>query len=225
MVSFPPCKINLGLHVIRKLPDGYHDLLTCFYPVPWQDVLEIVPSKEFAFTMSGRPIPGALADNLCVRAYELLKKDFELKPVEMHLMKIVPTGAGLGGGSADGAYTLKILNEIFELGLTTGILRQYAALLGSDCAFFVESKPMIGTGRGEILSEVALSLKGKYLVIVKPEVRISTADAYAEITPRRPAADLKTILETHPVKDWKELLTNDFTEPMYKKFPLIEAIN
>src|SRR5690349_8672654 len=135
MVSFPPCKINLGLNLTRKREDGFHDITTCFYPVPWTDVLEVVPSGSFSFSSSGIVIPGASSDNLCVRAYDLLKKDFNLEPVSICLLKIVPIGAGLGGGSADGAFTLKILNELFELGLSVHQLRDYAARLGSDCAF------------------------------------------------------------------------------------------
>ena len=225
MVSFPPCKINLGLNVIRKRPDGYHDIATCFYPVPWTDALEIVPSRNFTFSTSGDPVPGAVADNLCVRAYELLKKDFSIKPVSIHLLKKIPIGAGLGGGSADGAFTLKVLNDLFALGLTTEQLIEYAARLGSDCPFFMEAKPAIGTGRGEIVSPVRLSLKGKYLIIVKPEVSISTEQAFSETTPREPGVDLRTIVEEHPVEEWKHLLTNDFEASTFKRFPVIEAIH
>ena len=126
MVSFPPCKINLGLNVINKRPDGYHEIATCFYPVPWNDILEIVPAKDFTFAASGDPIPGAAADNLCVRAYELLKRDFQISPVSMHLMKVIPTSAGLGGGSSDGAFVLRLLNELFNLALSTDTTRPSA---------------------------------------------------------------------------------------------------
>jgi 4-diphosphocytidyl-2-C-methyl-D-erythritol kinase len=156
MVSFPPCKINLGLNVISKRPDGFHDITTCFYPVPWNDVLEVVPSARFSFAASGDPVPGAAADNLCVRAYEMLQKDFRLKPVAIHLHKVVPIGSGLGGGSSDGAHTLRLLNDIFGLSLTDTQLQEYAARLGSDCAFFIQEKPMLGQGRGEILSNINL---------------------------------------------------------------------
>ena len=224
MVSFPPCKINLGLNVVRKRPDGFHDISTCFYPVPWTDVLEIVPAKDFSFSSSGIPVPGTSADNLCVRAYELLRKDFHLKPVSIHLMKSIPTGAGLGGGSSDGAYALKILNDIFDLSLSGDRLREYAATLGSDCAFFIDPKPAVGKGRGELLSPLDISLKGKFLVIVKPEVTISTAEAFAGITPNDPVIDPGTILAKHPVTEWKELLVNDFETPIFKRFPVISAL-
>ena len=224
MVSFPPCKINLGLHIVGKRPDGYHNIETCFYPVPWTDVLEVVPARHFSLSVSGDPVPGPAVENLCVRAYDLLCKDFNLKPVAIHLHKLLPIGAGLGGGSADGAYALKTIRELFDLPITTEAMKAYAARLGSDCAFFIENKPAIGTGRGEVLSEVALSLKSKYLIIVKPEVEISTATAYSGVTPRIPALDIRKIIETHPVEAWRQLLKNDFEEHLFKQFPIIEAL-
>jgi len=229
MVSFPPCKINLGLHILRKRPDGYHDLETCFYPVPWSDMLEIIPASAFAFTSSGLDIPGAAVDNLCVRAYQLLQKDFNLPPVQIHLHKIIPTGAGLGGGSADAAYTLRLLNDIFDLKLDQHTLATYAARLGSDCAFFTQDQPMIGTGRGEILeavhgpqSTVHSSLTGKHIVICKPDIHISTAEAYASITPHEPPTTIKEILTTKPLEEWWFHLKNDFEAPIMAKHPVIK---
>src|SRR5687768_15986551 len=184
MVSFPPCKINLGLNVTGKRGDGYHDIVTCFYPVAWNDALEILSTKDFTFSLSGEPVPGAAADNLCVRAYEILKREYHLKSVGIHLLKVIPTGAGLGGGSSDGGWTLRVLSQLFSLAIPPEKMKQYATQLGSDCPFFLQDKPMIGTGRGEVLSPVSLSLKDKFLVIVKPEVHISTAQAYAGIIPR-----------------------------------------
>lgn len=225
MVSFPPCKINLGLNVIKKRADGYHEIVTCYYPVPWTDVLEIVPAKHFTFAASGDPVPGAAADNLCVRAYELLKNDLRVPPVSMHLLKVIPTGAGLGGGSSDGAFTLRLLNEVHDLGLTPEQLEEYASRLGSDCAFFIQAQPAIGSGRGEILSQADVSLKGWFLVIVKPEVNISTAEAYSEIVPKTPGDDLKSIVEHRAVNAWKQLLKNDFEPSIFRRFPVIEAIH
>lgn len=224
MVSFPPCKINLGLNVLRKRPDGFHDLVSCFYPVPWTDVLEIVPAKQFTFTISGKEVPGSTLDNLCAKAYELLKKEFPLEPVSIHLHKVLPIGAGLGGGSSDGAYSLKLLNDIFKLNLSVERLREYAARLGSDCAFFIESKPAIATGRGELLEVTSTSLKGKFLVIAKPELHISTAEAFSEVVPRQPAYDIRTIVENEPVVKWKDLLRNDFEEHIVRRFPAVGAI-
>lgn len=224
MVSFPPCKINLGLNVIRKRADGYHDLVTCFYPVPWCDALEIVPARDFSFSISGTPVPGPAADNLCVKAYELLKNEFKLDPVAIHLLKVLPIGAGLGGGSSDGAFALKMLNELFGLGLSHAQLSEYASQLGSDCAFFIESRPAIGTGRGEVLTGIDLSLAGKFLVIVKPEVSISTSKAFAGVVPRSPTADLKDVLENRPIQEWRDLLQNDFEDHLFRQFPIIDSL-
>jgi 4-diphosphocytidyl-2-C-methyl-D-erythritol kinase len=221
MVAFPPCKINLGLHILRKRGDGYHDLETCFLAVPWSDMLEIIPAQAFSFTTSGLDVPGNPADNLCVRAYNLLKVDFNLPPVQIHLHKIIPTGAGLGGGSSDAAYTLRLLNTICELNLTTEQLAAYAARLGSDCAFFIYDQPMLGTGRGEILEPLALGLKGKYLAICKPDIHVSTAEAYAGVTPQVPATNIKVILTTKPFEEWWFYLKNDFEASVMVKHPAI----
>lgn len=224
MVSFPPCKINLGLTVLRKRPDGYHNIATCFYPVPWTDVLEVIPANEFSFTSSGLSIPGTAESNLCLKAYALLKKDFALKPVKIHLHKIIPMGAGLGGGSSDAAYTLRMLNDIFDLKLSSERLQQYAAQLGSDCSFFINNKPMLGTGRGEILSQISLDLKGKFIVIVKPEVHVSTAEAYAGIIPHQSTLNLAEFLETKPLPLWKENIINDFEDSVFKNHPEIQHV-
>ena len=224
MVSFPPCKINLGLNITRKRDDGYHEIVTCFHPVPWTDVLEIVPADSFTFTSSGIPVPGSEEANLCVRAYELLKQQHILPPVAMYLLKIIPTGAGLGGGSSDGAYTLRMLNDLFGLGLPREELQALAATLGSDCAFFISDEPMIGRGRGDLLSEVSLNLRDKYLVIVKPELPISTARAYAHVKPSVPATDLQAIVEKYPVAEWREVLKNDFEQPLFERYPELKDI-
>jgi 4-diphosphocytidyl-2-C-methyl-D-erythritol kinase len=224
MVSFPPCKINLGLHVIGKRPDGYHNLETCFYPVPWTDILEVIPASSFSFTSSGKEIPGDPEKNLCIQAYELLKKDFSIPPVKIHLHKIIPTGAGLGGGSSDASHTLRLLNSIFNLSLSVDQLEKYASRLGSDCAFFIHDEPKLGTGRGEELEDISVSLKGKFLVIVKPEVHVSTAEAYAGISPKKPSISIREIFKTIPMEDWKNVLKNDFEESISKKYPVIESI-
>lgn len=224
MVSFPPCKINLGLYITAKRQDGYHDLVTCFYPVPWCDVLEIVPAQTFSFSSSGIAVPGDFRDNLCVRAYELLKGEYVLPPVSIYLLKIVPVGAGLGGGSSDGAHALKVLDRLFDLRLSAEALRLFAARLGSDCPFFIDPRPAIGTGRGEQLSEVALSLKGKFLAIVKPPFHVSTRQAFARVTPRMPDVDLREILETKPIATWKDFLRNDFEEPLFGEFPVLGQV-
>lgn len=224
MISFPPCKINLGLSVIFKRADGYHEIETCFYPIPWTDILEIIPSERLEFTHSGLPIPGNSSENLCLKAYEVLKKDFDLKPVKIHLHKIIPMGAGLGGGSSNAAHIFRLLNTIFNLSLSIDQLKKYAALLGSDCAFFIEDKPMIGTGRGEVLHEIPLKLKGKFIVIVKPDIHVSTAEAYAGVKPKQNPKSVYEILTKTDLEAWKDILRNDFEESVFKKYPSIEEI-
>jgi 4-diphosphocytidyl-2-C-methyl-D-erythritol kinase len=223
MVVFPHCKINLGLQIVSKRSDGYHNIETCFYPVPWTDILEIIKSETFAFSSSGISIPGMEDDNLCIKAYQLLQNDFGLSPVHIHLHKVIPTGAGLGGGSSDAAFTLRALNSIFNLKLSLHQLREYASRLGSDCSFFIEDKPMLGTGRGEELSPASVNLKGLFLVLVKPEIHISTAEAYAGIKPQQPSVSLQEILLA-PVTDWRNILVNDFEQSVFEKHPTISSI-
>ena len=224
MVVFPHCKINLGLRVLRKRADGYHDLDTCFYPVAWTDVLEIIEWPTLTFTTAGLPIPGSAESNLCLRAYHLLAKAHRLPNVHIHLHKILPLGAGLGGGSADGAFVLKALNEKFELGLSVEQLAGYAAQLGSDCAFFVHSVPMMGRERGDMLSLVQVSLKGFFVVLVKPPIHVSTAEAYAGIQPAEPTQPLEQLLTQRPLAQWRDAVLNDFEVPIFKKYPAINAI-
>lgn len=223
MVSFPHCKINLGLHVTRKRADGFHDIETCFYPVPWWDVLEVIPSQTFQFVSTGISIPGDPENNLCIRAFKLLSKDFNLSPIKVHLHKVIPMGAGLGGGSSDAAFMLFLLNEIFELGLNKERLKDYARQLGSDCAFFVDNKPMIGTGRGDVLTPVQITLKEKYMVIVKPDIHVSTPEAYAQLQPREPESALENLLQL-PVDQWRNGLVNDFESTVFGRYPEIKAI-
>lgn len=221
MVSFPHCKINLGLNVIAKRPDGFHDIETCFYPIPWTDVLEIIQSQELKFEATGLNIPGLSKDNLCLKAYELLKKDFDLSPIHIHLHKLLPTGAGLGGGSSNAAFALRTINGIFNLNLSSSQLAAYASALGSDCAFFIHNQPMMGTGRGEILAPVNISLTGKFLVLIKPDIHVATAEAYTNIKPEKPSQSIKKIVEEMPVEYWKEFLKNDFELSVFKIFPAI----
>jgi 4-diphosphocytidyl-2-C-methyl-D-erythritol kinase len=224
MVTFPPCKINLGLKVIRKRHDGYHDIETCFYPVPWTDVLEVIIADTFSFTASGNSIPGDEASNLCIKAYELLRRDFNLSPVAIYLHKIIPTGAGLGGGSSDGAHTLRLLNQVFDLKLTRAMLKAYALQLGSDCPFFIEDKPMLGSGRGEVLTDISVDLSGKFFVLIKPDVHVSTAEAYEGVTPTPSSVSVKDSIEKMPITQWKDHLKNDFEESVFQKYPVIKDI-
>lgn len=222
MIAFPPCKINLGLNVLSKRSDGYHNLETCFYPLPFTDILEILPSEKLTFIPTGKVIPGAVSENLCLRVYDLLSKDFSITPVEIHLHKVIPTGAGLGGGSSNAAYTLRLLNEIFNLKLNTVQLKEYAQQLGSDCAFFIEDEVRFGTGRGEILEPIQVSLKDKFLILLKPDVHVSTAEAYRGVLPQPANTSVRHILENTSLPQWKELLKNDFEPSVFKAHPVIE---
>jgi 4-diphosphocytidyl-2-C-methyl-D-erythritol kinase len=223
MVSFPPCKINLGLRVLRKRADGYHDLDTCFYPLPFTDILEVIPSKKVEFTMSGLSIPGDGKDNLCLRAYHLMQEKYKVGPVKLHLHKIIPTGAGLGGGSADAAHTLRLLNIVFNLGLSQEQLAGHAAGLGSDCSFFIYDVPMIGSGRGEILTPSTATLAGKYLVLLNPSIHVSTAEAYAGIVPSTLARSVSAVL-ADDIDKWKSDLKNNFEASVFVRHPMIRSI-
>jgi len=224
MVSFPNCKINLGLHITDKRPDGYHDLQTIFYPINLKDVIEIVPSENFMFNVSGIPVDGDQNENLCVKAYHLLKKDFSsLPPINIWLHKHIPMGAGLGGGSADGAFTLKLLNDKFHLNLSTNQLFNYSSQLGSDCPFFIINRACFATGRGEKLDPVDLDLADYSFVIVYPKIHISTAWAFSQIIPKHPTKNLKEII-MQPIETWKDELKNDFEEAALKKFPDLKEI-
>lgn len=208
MIVFPNAKINIGLNVIEKRPDGFHNIESCFYPVPWFDALEIIEAEEFSFISSGIDIPGS--GNICLNAYELLKSNFDLPAVRIHLHKNIPIGAGLGGGSSDGAFMLKLLNDKFELALSTSQLQNYASQLGSDCPFFIDNNAMFVEGSGDILSPINIDLKGLYIAIIHPQVHAETKSAYHNITPSNTTIDLKNILETNQMEDWPNQITNDF---------------
>jgi 4-diphosphocytidyl-2-C-methyl-D-erythritol kinase len=223
MICFPNAKINLGLHITAKRKDGFHDIETCMIPVPLYDALEMIPAKKTVFEISGLQVPGNIQDNLIIKAHKLLLKDFnDLPPVHIHLHKNIPMGAGLGGGSADAAFALTLMNRMFELHLEDWFLEDYAAQLGSDCAFFIENTPKIASGRGEVLEEVDLTLSGDYLVLIKPDVHISTQEAYAGVKPKAPNHPLKQVLEDKSM--WKESLTNDFEASIFPRFPELEEI-
>lgn len=223
LIAFPNAKINLGLRITEKRADGFHNLQSCFYPVGWADVLEIIPADSFAFSSSGLPIPGALDTNLCVRAYNLLKIDFNLPPVQMHLHKIVPIGAGLGGGSADAAFALKLLNERFELALSHEQLEAYARRLGSDCAFFIGNEPVYCLEKGDVFESIAIDLSGYYITLVYPNLAISTAEAYAGVRPRQPETSLREQIEV-PVAGWRGTVHNDFEDSLFPKYPLLAEL-
>ncbi len=223
MVSFPNAKINLGLHVVARRPDGYHNIESCFYPVGWSDVLEITEAPELRFTSSGLPIPGDAVHNLCLKAYAALKRDFDLPPVHIHLHKVIPIGAGLGGGSADCAFTLRILNEKFALRLTPAQMEDYVRPLGSDCAFFIQNKPLYCYEKGDRFAEIEVDLKKYYTVLVNPDIHVSTPEAYAGMTPGQPDIPLRDVLKL-PVTEWKGKLKNDFEKTVFARYPAIAAV-
>jgi 4-diphosphocytidyl-2-C-methyl-D-erythritol kinase len=221
MIVFPNAKINIGLHVVSKRPDGYHNLETVFYPVKLADALEMAETGKTGISFSGLNIEGSPADNLVMKAYEFLRVDFGLPPVQFHLHKVIPTGAGLGGGSSDAAFTLKMLNNHFKLGLTVEQLKQYAVRLGADCAFFIENKPAFAMGIGDELYPLALDLSEYHIMLIKPNVSVSTVQAYKNVIPAKPVFSLSTLTEV-PVEMWKDRVVNDFEKSIFPGFPEIE---
>lgn len=216
MILFPNAKINLGLHVVRKRSDGYHDIETVFYPVPSLcDVLELTLSDRFEMHVYNAEVAG---ENLCEKAWRLLAQRYDIPPVAIHLYKKIPMGAGLGGGSADAAFTLTGLNQLFRMNLSQDELAGLAAQLGSDCAFFVYNRPMLARGRGEILSPLDVSLDGYEIRIYPQPEFVSTREAYGGIVPREPAQRLESVLK-QPVERWDGQLVNDFEETVFARYP------
>ena len=259
MISFPNAKINIGLNVVAKRSDGYHDIETVFYPVLLQDALEIklmrpldpallrkrieagllvqpddafipyriLPKKEdipcCSLEITGNEFSCSAADNLVVKAYLMLQQNFDLPSIDIKLHKHIPSGAGLGGGSSDCAFMISLLNRRFNLRMRESMMERYAARLGSDCAFFITNTPSIATGRGEILNPVSLSLKGYTVLLVKPDVSVSTAEAYASLTPKRPDIPLEEAIK-RPITEWKDCVFNDFETTVFAKYPLLADI-
>lgn len=230
MIVYPNCKINLGLNVVRKRTDGYHDLETVFYPVPLTDKLEATVGNgadgTYSLSLSGNPIEGNAADNLIVKAYNLLAADHRLPHVDFDLEKHIPSQAGLGGGSSDATYTLRLLNELCQLHLDSPTLQRYAARLGADCAFFVTAEPSFATGIGDILTPMAdecAHLKGLYLLIVKPSVAISTAQAFSFVKPQPPIIRCKEVV-AQPIGEWRNRLGNDFEVSIFNIHPEIRSV-
>lgn len=235
MITFPNAKINLGLYITEKRPDGYHNLETIFYPVPIEDALEIHVQNDsqlstsnsqltkYSLHQAGLEITGNAEENLVVKAYLLLDKEFNLPPIDIHLYKHIPSGAGLGGGSSDAAFMLKLLNERFELKLTDKNLEEYAAVLGADCAFFIKNTPTYAEGIGNIFSPLSLSLKDYQILLVKPDIFVSTKEAFSLIKPHKREYSLKEII-TRPVSEWKERMVNDFEASVFPQYPVIGEI-
>lgn len=219
MLDFPNAKVNLGLNIVAKRPDGYHEIETCFLPIPWKDALEIVEAPVFKFTSTGLAIPGDGSDNLCIKAYKLIASSFNIPRVHIHLHKVIPMGAGLGGGSADCAWTIKMLNQLFDLGINNLEMSEIAGKLGSDCPFFIWNKPIIAKGVGDIFTTVDLDLKGNYIALNYPKIHVSTAEAYSGVKPSCPTKALESIIAD---KDhWKSFLINQFENHILKNYPQI----
>lgn len=224
MITFPNAKINLGLHIVEKRPDGYHNLETIFYPIRIHDALEIAVNEdnEDIFTNSGIEIEGNSNSNLCIRALNLLRERHNIPPLKIHLHKNIPMGAGLGGGSADGAYMLNMLNDKFKLELSTFQLQQYAQRLGADCAFFIENKPALAKGIGDILSPIDVDLSKFHLVVIKPDIHITSLQAYQNIKPKKSEYQLEDLIKNP--KEWKNKLVNDFEAVIFPQYPKLKAL-
>ena len=229
MILYPNAKINIGLNVVEKRADGYHNLETVFYPINLLDALEITTDEHQAdsvkLKVSGEAIAGRPSDNLVMKACNLMRSMFpeKIERLSVHLHKHIPTGAGLGGGSSDATFTIKALNEKFSLGMSVDQMEQLSAQLGADCPFFIKNQPVFAEGIGDIFTDIDIVLKGKTLVLVKPDISVSTADAYSLVSPHKPQQSLRESLRL-PVEEWKNHVVNDFESSVFKKFPEIAAI-
>ena len=226
MITYPNAKINLGLNIVEKRPDGYHNIETVFYPIGLCDVLEVEPSEtctDYSFSSLGIAVGGDPEDNLIVKAYHLLRSGYQFPPVDISLVKQIPFGAGLGGGSADAAFMLKMLNEMFQLKITPSRLEKIASKLGADCPVFIRNKPVYATGIGNVFTPLKLSLKGYFLLLIKPDIHVSTPEAYALVKPQKAEILLSESI-MKPVSEWKNLIKNDFEISVFARYPEIAEI-
>lgn len=226
MICFPNAKINLGLNIVSKRSDGYHNLETIFYPIAIKDALEIIVRADQtndSFVEAGIKVDTSPDSNLVMKALKLMRTKYRFPSVEVHLLKKIPFGAGLGGGSADASFMLKLLNKTFSLGATDQQLAALAVQLGADCPFFIYNKPVFATGIGEVFEDIELSLADYYFVLINPAIHVSTKDAFAEIKPTQTQTSLKEIVKK-PVTAWKGLMVNDFEQSVFSKYPLIGDI-
>ncbi len=224
MILFSNAKINIGLNIISKRPDGYHNLESIFYPIPWYDVIEILPASTFKLTTSGINIPCEAEKNLCFKAFQLIKSLYNIPDVHIFLHKNIPDGAGLGGGSSNASHTLLGLNQLFHLNLSRQTLIHLANQLGSDCAFFIENTPSFVEEKGNLMTPIKLNLSDYFLVVVKNHISVSTAWAYSQIYPKIPEKKITNIITSLPIEDWKYYLTNDFEKAVFSKHPELEKI-
>jgi len=226
MLLHPNAKINIGLNVVEKRSDGYHNIETIFYPIGLSDVLSVERSEtcsDYSFSASGIAIDGEPEDNLIIKAYRLLQSEYEIPPIDISLVKQIPFGAGLGGGSADAAFMLKALNELFELKISVKKLEKLAAELGADCPVFIRSKAVFASGIGNEFTSIKLSLKNYFLLLVKPDIHVSTPEAYSLIVPQKPQHSLLELIK-NPINEWKNGIKNDFEKSVFARYPEIEKI-
>lgn len=227
MVTFPNAKINIGLNIVGRRPDGYHDIVTLFYPVGWCDILEIVPGKgdSTTLTTTGRAVDCPPEKNLVMKAVAAMESaGLKLPPLDIYLHKVIPDGAGLGGGSADAAFAVRTINELLSLGLTDDEMASIVAPIGADCPFFIYNRPMLATGTGTTLAPFDLSLAGRGIAIVKPAVNVPTREAYAGVTPRLPEVYLPTLLQNRPIEEWQGKVVNDFEPSIFANHAAIAEI-
>ena len=223
MLAFANAKINLGLLITEKRPDGYHNIETVFYPLKIYDAVEITDAPEVSCIVAGGAVPGNAADNICLKAFRVMQDEFQLPSQQITLLKNIPVGGGLGGGSADAAFLVKLVNDKFNLGLSDEQMEDYVRPLGADCAFFIRSTPVFAYGKGDEFESVDLDLSGYFIVLVKPDVHVSTADAYHGIKPTVTGTSLKDLIQL-PVRDWEQHIKNDFEDSVFEKYPQIRSV-
>jgi len=226
MICFPNAKINIGLNIVKKRNDGYHDIESVMYPLTdiAFDALEIIESKETEIILSGIDVPGNTQDNLCLKAYHLISKDYTLPSIQIHLHKAVPIGAGLGGGSSDAAFFIQLLNKKFSLNISWGEMHHYAKQLGSDCSFFVSNQPAFVKGKGDEFDFIKVNLSSYYILLVYPPIHINTGKAYSGVIPKKPQRSLKKDLLNASIYEWKRYIHNDFEDSVFKEYPELEKI-
>lgn len=229
MIIFPNAKINIGLNIINKRDDAYHNIESAFYPIGLCDAIEIIENtnnanEKISFTFTGIQIPGKADENLCWYAYHLISADYSLPNLKVYLHKNIPIGAGLGGGSADAAFFIQLLNNKFELGLSWGEKHNYARQLGSDCSFFISNKPAFAQGTGDQYESIKLDLSNYYIAIIYPEIHINTAKAYSGVRPKMPSRSLEEDLLNLPIENWKDFIHNDFEDSIFLMYPELKQL-
>ncbi|WP_321279401.1 4-(cytidine 5'-diphospho)-2-C-methyl-D-erythritol kinase [Marinifilum fragile] len=226
MLCFPNAKINLGLNIIEKRLDGFHNIETVFYPIPLCDALEIAESdssEQYEFTSSGIPIDIDPSENIVINSFDLIASKFKIPSTAIHLHKNIPFGAGLGGGSADAAYMIKMLNDFYKLRMNFQQMEKYAVQIGSDCPVFIKNQPVFAEGKGEVFSSIQLNLSGYHIVLIKPDIHISTPEAYSGVNPKKPQKSLKELIYL-PLVEWKENIFNDFEDSIFPNHPELKTL-